>query len=882
VRTFFSRLLDRALRRRREERLSEEIQAHLDMLTDEYVAKGLSAADARLAARKDFGGVEQTKMRYRDQRGLPVVDALWQDVRFAFRVLARDRGFALTAIVVLAVGIGVNNMFFTLVYAHKFRGLAIERPERVLSISTIDGRGSDTWLSLPEYDELQRAQGSFDAIGAWLGGVVAVGDEGRAPDRFDAAYVSWQAWPVLGIAPIMGRGPLANEDRPGAPPVVMLGVNAWRSRYAGDPEILGRTILIDGLATTVVGIMPERSGFPSTAGVWLPLGQAPGLSPKRDARSLRVFGRLRKNTTIAAASAEIEGLFARLETAYPDTNAKVRARVVPINSRLLGGMDGWGAFIMAGIIVILVACANVANLMVARALHRAPEIAIRSSLGASRGRIVTQLLVEAVVLAAIGGSLGGLISIGGVRLFQSAIPAGTLPYWMDYSMDARIFAALVVMSLITVVVFGLVPAFQASRTDINRTLKNGSRSATGQNSARLWTGAFLTAELTLAMILLTKVALPAAVAREEVATDARIDSSAVMTTAITLQGAAYPTPERREDFFRRLSSELTRIPGVTSVSRTTLLPASGGGSGIRPIAIDGLTELQSASLPRVQVIDIAPSYFATLDIPLARGRDFGPDDGTGAVQTAIVNDQFAETYLEGRDPIGTRIAIVASNEAVARPTWLTVVGMAPEIRQQGPGGRAQHTPIVYVPIAVASPATSILMVRHAIEPEAIAGPLRTEVHAIDPNVPLYRMQTLAGAVRDALWNIRVSAYLANTVCLLSLLLAMVGLSAVTAQRVTMKTREIGLRMALGARPGQVMRLSLGGLRVPVILGLLLGTIGAVAWDRAFSPESVDVYASTPPTLLKIAGFIVVLVVVSCFMPLRRAAAINPITALRHD
>ncbi len=445
-------------------------------------------------------------MRYRDQRGLPFLDMLVQDVRFAFRLLTRDRGFALTAIVVLAVGIGVNNIFFTMVYAHKFRGLPISNPDRILSISAYDDRVPQRAISLNEFQEMRDSLTTLDVLAAHASAPVTVGDEGRAPDRFDGAYITAGAFESLGIAPLMGALPAADHDRPGATPVVALGVSAWSARYNNDPGILGRTILINGLPATVVAVMPERSGFPNTAGVWLPLGQWPGMQQSRDARALQLFGRLRDTATESDARIEIETLFGRLETARPETNRNVRARVLPINVRLLGTLDGWEAFMMAGIIVVLVACANVANLMMARAVHRSPEIALRTSLGASRARIVRQLLVEAAVLAGIGGALGGLISVAGVAAFESVIPEGTLPYWMDYYMDGGVFLALLAMSLITVVVFGLVPALHASQTDVNRVLKDGGRSATG-GRPRVWTAAFLTAELALAMIMLTQVAI---------------------------------------------------------------------------------------------------------------------------------------------------------------------------------------------------------------------------------------------------------------------------------------------------------------------------------------------------------------------------------------
>ena len=878
--TFISRLLDLVLRRQREDRLSEEVQAHLDLLADDYVAQGMSPTDARLEARKSFGGVDQTKMHYRDQRGLPIVDALAQDIRFAIRVLVRDRGFALTAIVVLAFGIGVNNMFFTLVYAHKFRGVDITDVERVMFISTFDDRGTNRLVSLPEINDLRATTTSFSGLAAYVNGVATVGDEGRAPDRLSAAYVTANAFPLLGLSPSLGRLPFPDDDRPGGEAVVLLGSDAWRQRYDSDPQILGRSVLINGTPATVIGVVPERSGFPSAASVWLPLGQLPELKPDRLTRPLNVVGRLRDGVGEDAARSEVEAIFGGFEAAHPDTNRNVRARVVPLNVRLLGSLDGWMQFIMAGIIVILVACANAANLMMARAIHRAPEIAIRTSLGASRTRIVGQLLIEALVIAGAAAVVGAAISVVGVRAVQSGIPEGTLPYWNDYTMDLAVFGGLVALSLATVAVFGLIPAIFASRTDVNRTLSDGGRANTGAGMGVL-TGAFLSVELALAMILLAQVALASYIANRPMPTDANINTTEILTAAVTLPTASYATAQRRNDYFARLEERLRARAEVVGVSRATLLP--GGGTSPRRLQIRGQEPPQGEPPPTVLTIDIAPRYFETLALGVLKGRDFTSLDGRPGSAVAIVNERFAQVFLEGGDAIGVQLAVTAASApANAEPQWATVIGLAPNVRQQGAGGVEQATPVVYLPIAAAAPATSALLIRHRVDPELAAGVVRAEAQATDPNVALYSMRTLERAVREAQWNRHMSAVLANTVTLMSLLLAMVGLYAVTAQRVTLKTREIGLRMALGARSRQIAQAIFTGLRVPLLAGLLLGTAGAMAWDGAYASGIAGVYASAPPTLLKIAGFILILVMVSCSIPLRRATRMSPMSALRHE
>ena len=876
MRTLLARLAELLFRRSREERLSDEIAHHLDLLVEDLKRTGMSDADARLAARKQFGGVDRIRVSHREQRGVPVIETLVQDVRFALRVLTRDRGFAVTAMVVLGVGLGVNNMFFTLVYAHKFRGVPIERPDRVLFLSTVDDRVPNRAISLPEFDDLRGTQQSFQSLGAYVNGVATVGDRDRVPDRFDATYFAAGTFEMLGIAPSMGRLPSPADDRPGNPAVALLGAEAWRLRYANDPQILGRTILVNGSPITVIGIVPDRSGFPSTANVWMPLGQWPDWKADRAVRSLSVVGRLRDDVSMEAARSEIETIYGGFESAYPDTNRHLRARVIPLTERLLGTLDGWMQFITAGIIVVLVACANVANLMMARALNRAPEIAIRTSLGASRARVILQLLVEATVIAGGGAVIGALVSIAGVRAIDAGIPDGILPYWTDYAMDRTVFAALVALALVTVIVFGLVPALHASRTDVNRTLKNTGRSATITAGMRIWTGGFLTVQLALAMILFAQVAVASYISRQEIPTDANINTTEVVTGSITLPVASYPTADRRREFFARLEERLKARSEIVASSRATLLP--GDQSGPRRLHVRG-QEPPPGATPTVLTIETAPGYLETLALGVRRGRDFSALD-TGGSGVAIVNERFAQVFLNGADPMNTQVAVSPVNQpAPAQPQWLTVVGVAPNIRQLSAGA---ESPVLYLPIAAASPATSSLMVRHRVDPEAAAAVLRSEAHAVDPNVAIYRMRTLKQAVRDSQWTRHTSAVLADTVTFMSVLLAIVGLYAVTAQRVTLKTREIGLRIALGARSLQVAGVIIRGLRVPLLLGLLLGAAGSMGWDGAYSSGVAGVYSSAPPTLLKVAGFLTLFVIVSCAIPIRRAATMNPTSALRHD
>jgi hypothetical protein len=376
-----SRLLDLVLRGGRDRRLKEELQAHLDQLTEDHIARGLPPDEARLAARKTFGGVDQIKEVYRDQRGVPLLHALTQDVRLGFRLLGRDRGFALTAVLVLGVGIGVNNLFFTVVYGHTMRGMPMAAPERVLSIQTVDQRGAERGLSAPEVADLRAGTRNFRGFAVFAVQSVSVADPGRPPDRLLGAYVSADAFAAIGVQPLLGRSFRA-DDGAGGPAVALVGEGAWQARYGGDPGTLGRSILINGTPTTLVGVMPDRSGFPSSAEVWLPLTQMPGMATApRDARTLTVAGRVRDEASVADARLEAEALIGRFAVDHAATNSGIRARVMTIDERFFPGLyhPAWIAFLSAGFLIAVIACANVANLMLSRSLHRARELAIRTS-----------------------------------------------------------------------------------------------------------------------------------------------------------------------------------------------------------------------------------------------------------------------------------------------------------------------------------------------------------------------------------------------------------------------------------------------------------------------------------------------------------------------
>jgi predicted permease len=811
----------------------------------------------------------------------PALQDVAQDVRFAARLLARERRFALVAVLVLGVGIGVNNMLFTILNAHTIRGLPIDEPDRVLYVSTVDVQNMPGGVSFPDLTDLRAATQTFSAIAGFANVPVTIGEEGRAPERVGGAYLTAHAFDIVKVKPIAGRAFLPDEDRPGAAPVILLGNSLWQARYGGAPDIVGQSIRVNGSPATVIGIISDRSGLPSAAQAWLPLSLMPGLATeRRDMRTLSVFGRVRDGVEPANARTEVEGILKRLELDYPQTNADTRARVIPINEQFIGRLSdpAWRAFITVGFLVLAISCANVANLFLNHSVERTREIAIRTALGATRPRVVRQLLIEAGVLAAVSAILGLGIAIAGVRLFRGLIPDNVLPYWFDYSIDGRVLAMLVGVSMATVLVFGLIPAVSGSKTDVNRALKDNRE--TGNRRTRRWTTVFLTAEFALAVVMLVQIDLGLRLSRPALPSDAAIDTSEVLTAAITLSGDRYRTPDQRAEFVTRVEERLNTTSEIADASVTNVLPFAGGRE--REIAIAGQPRPEPSRL--ALTVGIGPGYFRTFRLSMRRGREFVAQDGTAGQAHVIINERAAHLYFGDQDAIGLRIAFASTESSDAALEWLTVVGVAPDIRQQArprAPGAWETDPVVYVPYRTLPTDTAILLLRGSGDAGTLAAIVRARLLELDPNVPLYRLRTMAGVIDDGGWNARVSNLLVNVLAFIAVTLATIGLYAVTAHGVYQRTPELGLRMALGAQRWHIARLIVTRALMHASAGFVVGVACTVIWARLFW-TGVERGLVTVGSLATIVAVVALLALAASVIPVVRATRLDPIAALRYE
>lgn len=818
---------------------------------------------------------------------------LWEDIRFAGRLLLKDKWFSLVAATALALGIGVNATVFTFVNAVLIRGLPIADPDRTMAVDSYDRiRNRGAGLSFLDYRDFKDNSRTFDAFGAYNGTLANLSDEGQPPERYNGSNITWNTFSVLGTRPIIGRDFTAQDDVRGAPAVALIGYKVWINRYGSNPSVIGRNVRINDVPTTIIGVLPEGFQFPFNTDVWLPLHQINGLEEqKRNSRVLQGFGHLAPGVTRAQATSELINISRRIESENPETNKDIQARVQTFNEQQNGGPIRVVFLSLMGAVafVLLIACANVANLLLSRATNRAREISVRVSLGASRWRIVRQLLLESVLLSMIAG-LGGLgIAEIGIRLFDRATQDVGRPYWIQFTMDGTVIAFFAVVCLGTGIIFGLAPALHAAKTDVNEILKEGGRSGSAGVRARRWTGALMVAELVLTVVLLAGAGFMMRNFVTMYRLDLGIDTSKLLTMSLALPERKYPALEQRLAFYERLEERLKSNSKIENVTVTSNIPIQGG--FLRKLEIDGKPLDQGQQAPNVTMLTVDPRYFKTMGLPLLRGRELTDEDGmAGHEPAAIINQRFAALHFAGQDPLGRRIKLSIDLQGGAAPQGgiplaltATVVGIVPNLRQrdfQLPDPDA----IAYLPFRVDPRGFMNLIVRAAGDPNSMTPLLREEVRAIDADLPLFGIRTMDDQLAQARWPFRIFGAMFAIFAFIALVLSAVGLYAVTAYAVSQRTQEIGIRMALGAQSNEVSWLFLRRSIIQLAIGLTLGIGGAFGVGTLFQQTQLLVQnrAGDPITIGGIALLLLVVASIACFVPAKRATRLDPLIALRRD
>jgi predicted permease len=802
---------------------------------------------------------------------------VWHDVRQAVRLLATDRGFTILAAAALALGIGVNSTFFSLVNAAVLRGLPIDEPHEVMFLSLRDTRNAPRAFSYPEYEDLRRDSRAFASVGAYAAMPMTLADEDVAPERVLGVALSAASMDALRVPPVLGRAFAAEDDRVGAPAVVLLSERIWRGRYGGQASVLGRRMLVSGEPATAIGVMPDHFRFPGNADVWRPLGSIAALTGQaRDAPRLNVFARLAGGSSRAQAQSELESFRDVWAARHPTLYDGLRASIVPINQQFFGRVSDtvWLAFITAGALVLLIACANVANLLLMRAAARGREIAIRTSLGATRRRIVQQLLLESALLALLGAAAGLAVSFAGLHLLQTAVPAEVAALF-DFTLDSRVLAALLATTVASVFVFGITPALHLARrsaTDLLRDSRDNAPRSRGR-----WATAFLAAEFALTLVLLANVAMGVRVADAAREAQFAIDPRPLLTMSVTLPDRPYDSPESRNRFVDRFADAVTGLPDVSSIAVASALPGAGGAA--QQVTVAGRPIVSAASAPMAVTLLVGERYFETIGAPLLRGRTFSPTDGTPGEGAAIVNERFTTLYLANEDPIGTLIRLATVNGQDSTGPWIRIVGVSPSIGQSSAGG-VDPDPVVYLPWRSSPSPTAAIIVRTNGNPAALTPAVREAVRRLDASLPVDRAMTMAEAMRVAQWTGRISRVLLHGISTIALLLALVGLYAVTAHSVRLRRKELGIRLALGAGRREIAAQVLGRAMWQLVVGLTAGLGATIAFDRLFTTTAMRL---TDPMALLPTMFAIVLVgLAACLWPASRAVRLDPALVLRDE
>ena len=817
---------------------------------------------------------------------------LWEDVRFAGRLLVKDKWFTLVAAIALALGIGVNATVFTFVNAVLIRGLPIPESDRAMAVQSFDRvRNRTLGVSFLDFRDFRDSSRTFEMLGAFNGALANVSDEGQPPERFNGSHMSAISFQIVGQQPVLGRGFTADDDRPGTPAVVIIGHGMWMNRYGSNPSVIGRTIRINDIPTTVIGVMPDNFKFPFNTDLWLPLGMLPGLEDaKRNARPLQVFGRLAPGVSREQAQSELINISKKLESENPETNKDIQARVITFNESQNGGPIRAVFLSLMGAVafVLLIACANVANLLLSRSTNRAREISVRVSLGASRWRVVRQLLIESVMLAVLSGLAGLGVAAIGIRLFDRATQDVGRPYWIQFTMDGSVLSFFALICLGTGIIFGLAPALHVSKTDVNEVLKEGGRTGSAGVRARRWTGALMVAELALTLVLLAGAGFMIRNFLNMYSLDLGIDTSKLLTMNLALPERKYPALEQRLAFYERLEERLQSNPRIENVTVTSNIPLQGG--FLRRLEVDGKPLDQGQQAPNVTMLTIDPRYFETIGLPVQRGRNLTDEDGMTGRESAIINQRFAALHFPNEDPIGRRITLKIDLQGGAPPTGgiptsltATIVGIVPNVRQRD-FQLPDPDPIAYLPFRTDPRGFMSLIVRSQGDPTLMTPILREEVRAIDADLPLFGIRTLDDNLAQARWPFRIFGSMFAIFAFIALTRSAVGLYAVTAYAVSQRTQEIGIRMALGAQGNQVSWLFLRRSFVQLAIGLTLGVAGAFGVGQLFSSTNLLIQTSSrdPITIGGIAMLLAVVAIAASVLPAKRATKLDPLHALRRD
>jgi putative ABC transport system permease protein len=887
-----ARLSVPGLTQEREARIVREIAAQLEDFYRDAVARGLSDAEADRIACGQVGDwpdmarvlsrIDQSHARPRLERAavaleeiandkwgaLRMLADLLHDMRFAVRQLAKSPGFTVVAVLTLALGIGANTAMFSVVNGVLLRPLPFPEPEALVRVYEVVPQIGRFPVAPANFFDWRNRNKTFEHMAAFTVGGDTLAEQ-DTPERVTAAFVSWDLFDVLRVKPVLGRAFVRDEDAPMKANVVILSHGMWQRRFGGDPRILERTIILGGTRCEIVGVMPPGFAFPSQeVEYWQPIGLDTGKLP-RGAHYLSVVARLRSGVSIDQATAEMKTIAEVLAQQNPEYSKGESAEVVAMHEQVVGRIRPALLTLLAAVgVVVLIACGNVANLLLVRASARAREIAIRTALGAGRRRLAVQMIAESLVLALAGGTAGLLLAystIGPAR----ALNAGSIPRIGDVAIDGSVLAFTLLLCVMTGIVFGLVPAWQASRTNVIEAMKEGGRGSAAFGG-RWLRNTLVVAQVALSLVLLVAAALLLRSFSRLLAVDPGFRAESVLAFRVALPLTSYKNAAQRIIFFDEFLDKLRQLPPVRSAGMVQSLP-------IRDeyrlaFSVHGRPTPPGSRLSENYRL-VSPGYFETLGIPLRRGRTFTNQDTSKSPLVAVVDEAFARRHFPGEDPIGRGLSLGNGTEG-----FFEIIGIVGDVRYGGLD--AGQDPTMYVPYPQDVFGTMWIVARTGGEPTAIASDVRSLLKNLDRNIPAYSLSPLTDVVSDSLAQRRFSMFLLGLFAMIALLLAAVGLYGVIGYSVSQRTQEIGVRLAVGASRGRVLRMVIGqGMRL-VVAGTLLGLAGALALARLVSTLLFEVTPFDPPSYAGTVFTLIAVAMLACWFPARRALRVDPIAALR--
>jgi len=873
------RLVSFIKRSRFEGDLDDELRFHVEMRARDNMASGMSDDEARYAARKAFGNLALVREETREMWGLTWLERLGQDVRYGLRVLAKNRGFTAVAVVALALGIGANTAIFSVVNTVLLRRLPYRDPDRLVWITQFIPAQGNTLVFDSDYFAWLRQNQVFDGMAAYRRPDFTLTGAGD-PERVEAAWVTASFFSLLGVEPMLGRGFVAEEDRPGGPQVCVLSHELWQRRFGSDSSIVGKSVTLDGKSYTVLGVMPARFEFVSNfkPALYVPfdLRETAGVAPGELHMFPWVIARLRPGITIERAQSDLavisRGLQAGYKGGYAKMMAGARPQVMSLHDRKVGNVQP-ALLILLGAVgfVLLIVCANVANLQLARAVTRQREMAIRTALGAGRWRLARQLFTECLLLALFGGGAGVALAAWGVSALRTLGPAD-IPHLADVGLDYRVLLFTALVSIATGMLFGLVPVFTAAKTDPNESLKEGGLRLASGRGGQLLRGGLTIAELALALVLLTGSGLLIRSFVRLTTIDPGFDAHHVLTARIGLPENHYLKPEQQRAFFQNLVERVRGLPGVSSADAVVALPLMGY---MMAAGFDIEGRPPRPEVNTVAQINIAgPAYFHTMGIPLISGRFFTPQDTADAPKVVILNQACVRKFFPAASPIGKRIQIAGTKE------WATIVGVTGDVRQTGLASLPE--PEILEPYLQVPYGDMAVVVRTATDPLSLVPALRSQVQSIDRNLPVFEVSTMDQYLAEEVATRRFNMLLLGGFAGLALVLAVVGIYGVTAYSVAQRTHEVGIRIALGATGREVLQLMLARSIALTLAGLAIGLAGALALTRFLSSLLYVVRPTDLPTFIAVSIVLAAAALAASYLPARRATRVDPMVALRYE